>query len=99
MSQFEDRLNQIMSSLVLDEEHGDMEEDNTPESQDKDPTVKNKKKPGTVKVDHKKEGIKVKPSSSWRDAHENEEDVAESSHECPAGEFRCPIDKKCVPNK
>ena len=53
---------------------------------------KPKQKPGTVKVDDKKEGIKVKASSSWRDAHENEEDAQEhnlsSTGDDPHGESK-----------
>ena len=41
------------------------------------------KKKSSKKKGKKKEGITVKASSSWRDAHENEEDVKESK-ESPA---------------
>jgi len=45
----------------------------------------------TQEPDKDKKGIKVKASSSWRDAHENEEDVTENTISDPTGRYECQL--------
>ena len=103
MSQFDDRLNQIMNSLIrMNEEHGDMEEDNTPGAHDSDPTTKKQKKD---KKSDKDKGPKDNPHP-WDRGGINEDKSSSKDkpyvypeHGCGEGMFWCPEDKRCKKNK
>ena len=110
MSQFDDRLNQIMKGLLLDSSH-DKDKKDDKKKDDKDKKDKTDESPKENQFPWDRGGINEAGSAVDQGSHGPRGDkdpdykakvasskkLAGPKRQCPEGEFWCSVDKKCKP--